>query len=135
MAEHKKWEYKVLDWDSLYKNGFLDGMGRDGWELVSVLRDENNLTYYFKREVAMNKEEMMAKYYLPSLEENYQEAKERIKEAMLNGAKYVYLPGKNGSPDEFEWMAAPETIERLRDDGFDIDQAWDPWEYWSIEWA
>lgn len=42
---------------------------------------------------------------------------------------------KNGSHCEFTWSATEETIARLREDGFDIDKVWDPWEYWSIEWG
>lgn len=51
MAERKKWEYQVLDWHTLPEVGYLDGMGQMGWELVSVLRDEKKLKYYFKREL------------------------------------------------------------------------------------
>lgn len=64
---------------------------------------------------------------------NYAKAQEKIKEAMLKGKKYVYLPGKNNK-DEFSWVALPETISKLREDGFDIDKVWNPWEYWSVEW-
>ena len=81
----------------------------------------------------MTKEEMMKKYSPNYFENNYTEAQKRIKEAMLKGEKYVYLPGKNNA-DEFGWVAVPETISRLREDGFDIDKVWNPWEYWSIEW-
>lgn len=68
-----------------------------------------------------------------SQENNFNEAVKRIKEAMREGEKYVYLPGKN-SCDEFRWCATPETIGRLREEGFDIDVVWNPWEYWSVEW-
>lgn len=81
----------------------------------------------------MTKEEMIEKYSPNYSENNYAKAQQEIKEAMLKGEKYVYLPGKNNK-DEFSWVALPETIERLREDGFDIDKVWDPWEYWSIEW-
>ena len=67
-------------------------------------------------------------------ERNYEEAQKRIKEAMENGEKCVYLPGKNGT-DGFSWVATYDTIAKLRKDGFDIDKMWDPWEYWSIEWG
>lgn len=66
-------------------------------------------------------------------ERNYEEAQQKIKEAMQKGEKYVLLPGKN-SRDEFSWVASPNTIAKLREDGFDIDKVWDPWEYWSVEW-
>lgn len=82
----------------------------------------------------MTKDEMMAAYFKETLDHNYAEAQRRIKEAMQAGEKYVYLPGKN-SRDEFSWVAMSETIEKLRDDGFSIDEMWDPWEYWSIEWG
>lgn len=82
----------------------------------------------------MTKEEMVSKYYMSAPETNYTQAQQEIKEAMLKGEKYVYLPGKNNK-DEFSWVALPETIERLREDGFDIDKVWNPWEYWSIEWG
>lgn len=83
----------------------------------------------------MTKQEMLKKYYSPHSEEtNYQRAQEIIKEAMEKEEKYVYLPGKC-SRDEFDWAALPSTISRLRDDGFDIDVVWQPWEYWSIEWG
>ena len=39
------------------------------------------------------------------------------------------------SSGEFNWSATDGTIARLREDGFDIDKVWDPWEYWSIEWG
>ena len=77
---------------------------------------------------------MLARYsHKYDVDKNYQQAQERIKKAMLNGENYVLLPGKN-NPDEFKWVALPETIELLRQDGFDIDKVWNPWEYWSIEW-
>ena len=79
---------------------------------------------------------MINAYYTTGYsEQNYEEAQKRIKEAMVLGEKYVYLPGKNGSSGEFNWSATDETIARLREDGFDIDVVWDPWEYWSIEWG
>ena len=84
----------------------------------------------------MTKEEMMGKYYnVKNPEENYQEAQRRIREAMENGEPYVYLPGKNNSESEFTWSATYDTIYRLRQDGFDIDVVWDPYEYWSVEWG
>ena len=82
----------------------------------------------------MTKEEMMSKYCTQDGELNYKEAQRRIKEAMEAGEKYVLLPGKN-SEDEFKWCATYETISRLREDGFDIDVVWQPWEYWSVEWG
>ena len=83
----------------------------------------------------MTKEEMLEKYYTQSEENNYQEAQKRIKEAMEEGKKYVYLPGKNNSESEFAWSATSDTISRLREDGFSIDEYWDPYEYWSVEWG
>ena len=83
----------------------------------------------------MTKEEMMEAYYInENNERNYEEAQRRIKEAMESGEKYVYLPGKNGA-DEFNWVATYDTIDRLQEDGFDIDKVWNPFEYWSIEWG
>ena len=82
----------------------------------------------------MTKEEMLNAYYT-DYDKNYKEAQKRIKEAMESGEKYVYLPGKNGSSGEFTWSATDGTIAKLREDGFDIDVVWDPWEYWSIEWG
>lgn len=83
----------------------------------------------------MTKEEMVNTYYTNGGgERNYKEAQRRIKEAMEKGESYVYLPGKN-SRDEFSWVASPNTIAKLREDGFDIDKVWDPWEYWSVEWG
>lgn len=77
----------------------------------------------------------MIEKYSPNFgKNNYQEAQKRIKEAMEKGEKYVYLPGKNGSESEFSWCATWETIYELRKDGFKIDEVWDPWEYWSVEW-
>ena len=87
----------------------------------------------------MTKEQMMSRYYLKAetpanQERNYQEAQRRIRVAMEEGEKYVYLPGKNNE-NEFNWVATSETIGRLRADGFDIDRHWAPYEYWSIEWG
>ena len=81
----------------------------------------------------MTKDEMLAKYSPHEGENNYREAQKRIKEAMEKGENYVYLPGKNNCGD-FSWCATHETIERLREDGFTIDDTWNPWEYWSVEW-
>ena len=84
----------------------------------------------------MTKDEMVSAYYANGDgERNYEEAQKRIKEAMVNGEKYVYLPGKNGSSDEFVWSATHDTIMRLIEDGFDVDKVWDPFEYWSVEWG
>lgn len=82
----------------------------------------------------MTKEEMMKLYYSEDIESNYEKAQEMIQKAMEEGEKYVYLPGKSNS-DEFSWCATPKTIDRLREDGFDIDVVWKPWEYWSVEWG
>lgn len=54
MSKRKQWEYKVLAWHELPEQGWLDGMGKDGWELVSVCRTDNALKYYFKRELIDN---------------------------------------------------------------------------------
>lgn len=82
----------------------------------------------------MTREEMMQNYYPSYGKKNYEEAQRQIKEAMEKGEKYVYLPGK-ANPNEFNWVATYETIRRLREDGFDIDKVWNPYEYWSIEWG
>jgi len=81
----------------------------------------------------MTKEEMLKEYSIFDNKNNYKEAQQRIAEAMKRGEKYVYLPGKFNSK-EFSWSATSETISRLRDDGFDIDKVWNPFEYWSVEW-
>ena len=81
----------------------------------------------------MTKEEMLIAYFRRKDENNYQEAQRRIAEAMRQGEKYVYLPGKF-SRDDCGWVATYETIARLQEDGFDIDKVWNPWEYWSVEW-
>ena len=81
----------------------------------------------------MTKKEMLKRYSSLNVENNYKEAQQRIAEAMSKGENCVYLPGKNNKED-FNWVAIPETISRLREDGFDIDEIWDPYEYWSVEW-
>jgi len=84
----------------------------------------------------MTKDEMLEKYSLKSpdnLDKNYQEAQNRIKDAMQRGEDYVYLP-KESFRDEFTWFAFNETINRLIFDGFDINVQWNPFEYWSVEW-
>lgn len=77
----------------------------------------------------MTKDEMLKKYSISNSENNYKEAQRRIAEAMKNGEKYVLLSGKN-LRGEF----TQETIDRLEEDGFDIDRVWNPFEYWSVEW-
>ena len=64
--------------------------------------------------------------------DNYKQAQDRIAEAMKAGESYVLLP-KEGFSD-FSWHVTYETLERLREDGFDIDKVWQPFEYHSIEW-
>ena len=77
-------------------------------------------------------DEMLEQNY-PSNANNFEEAVERIKQAMRNGEKYVYLP-KEEWKKEFSWWATYETIAKLREEGFDINKVWEPWEYWSVEW-
>ena len=77
----------------------------------------------------MTKDEMLKKYSISNRENNYKEAQRRIAEAMKNGEKYVLLSGKN-----FGGEFTQETINRLKEDGFDIDRVWNPFEYWSVEW-
>ena len=84
----------------------------------------------------MTREEMVNAYYINGDgRRNYEEAQRRIKEAMQKGENHVYLPGKNDSGGKFTWLATEETIAKLREDGFDIDKVWNPWEFWSIEWG
>ena len=83
----------------------------------------------------MRKEEMMRRFYTNETQCNYKEAQLRIRSAMRHGEPYVLLPGKNGMTADFNWTATPETIQRLRNDGFDIDKVWNPYEYWSVEWG
>ena len=82
----------------------------------------------------MTKDEMLIKYYDIDDERNYEKAQELIKEAMLKGEKYVYLPNEF-CPTITGWYVTDNTIERLRKDGFDINKAWNPDEYWSVEWG
>ena len=82
----------------------------------------------------MTKYEMMEKYYSNFDKNNYETACELIKKAMQAGEKGVYLPGKH-SVSEFTWVATKETIDKLREDGYDIDVEWEPWDYWSVEWG
>ena len=81
----------------------------------------------------MTKQEMMEKFYAPK--DNYGEAQRRIKEAMEKGEPYVLLPGKHGPYEDGSWVADVDTILHLKDDGFDIDEVWNAWEYWSVEWG
>lgn len=83
----------------------------------------------------MTKDEMLEKYSPNSRDNNYEEAQRRIKEAMEQGEKYVYLPGKDAFPSEFNWICTYETICRLEEDGFNIDKVWNPCEYYSVEWG
>lgn len=76
---------------------------------------------------------MIEKYYKPSVEQNYVEAQERIKKAMQDHENYVYLP-KETYKSQFKWFLMPDTLTRLLDDGFHVNELWDPEEYWSIEW-
>ena len=77
----------------------------------------------------MTKDEMLKKYSISNRENNYKEAQRRIAEAMKNGEKYVLLSGKN-----LQGEFTQETVNRLKEDGFDIDRVWNPFEYWSVEW-
>lgn len=81
----------------------------------------------------MTKNEMLSQYFRGGVENNYAEAQDRIKNAMLHGETYVYLP-KEEYADEFNWVALPSTIQQLKKDGFNINGSWDPEEYWSVEW-
>ncbi len=53
MSKRKQWEYKVLNWHELPEEGWLDGMGKNGWELTAVHETQTprTLKYYFKREI------------------------------------------------------------------------------------
>ncbi len=82
----------------------------------------------------MTKDEMMEKYYPVDEESNYKKAQDIIKACMCRGEKFVYLPGKINK-QAFSWVATKKTIQRLREDGFDVDKVWKPNEFWSIEWG
>lgn len=79
----------------------------------------------------MTKDEMLKKYS----SSNYEEAQRRIKEAMQAGEKYVYLPGKDALDSVFDWICTSETASKLKEDGFNIDEVWNPCEYYSVEWG
>ena len=60
----KKFEYKEIskggDYDSSYL--YLNGLGEEGWELCSVLRDwknPNKVDYFFKREIINGENESL----------------------------------------------------------------------------
>ena len=49
----KKWEYNIIGIKQYSTDKFnkLDELGKDGWELVSVIStSETSQSYYFKRE-------------------------------------------------------------------------------------
>ena len=46
----KKWEYRV-DINIGEEDDEFDKLGREGWELVSVVFSNNNRLFYFKREM------------------------------------------------------------------------------------
>ena len=83
----------------------------------------------------MTKDEMLERYSpTKSKQNNYEEAQRRIKEAMENGEKYCYLPREEYAA-EFTWTVTSDTIGRLINDGFHIDEIWQPAEYYSVEWG
>lgn len=49
-----KWEYKVLASEDATPSKFLNELGADGWELVSVIQYSNchSFRFYFKRPIA-----------------------------------------------------------------------------------
>ena len=81
----------------------------------------------------MTKQEMLMRYHSNNPDNNYQEAQNRIRLAMEKGEDYVYLP-KEVYKADFGWWATDKTIDRLREDGFAINEVWEPAEYWSVEW-
>ena len=74
---------------------------------------------------------MLEKFFPYEKNNNYQEAQRRIAEAMSNGEDHVYLPMDLPC---FSWHVTGETIAQLAFDGFKINEAWQPAEYYSIEW-
>mgnify|MGYP003611433182 CR=1 FL=1 len=49
----KRWEYK---WDNcmyLDQNKLLKKRGEEGWELVSVILDNHNTRFYWKKELTL----------------------------------------------------------------------------------
>ena len=64
MAINKKFEYKILD-DDTYSFEYLNELGKNGWELVSVVYktwenerkgyQESNVIYYLKKETRIIK--------------------------------------------------------------------------------
>lgn len=81
----------------------------------------------------MTKEEMVKRYLVTKGNANYEEAQRRIRDAMLKGENYVKLP-KPEFESQFGWAVCPETLERLKEDGFAVDKEWQPYGYHSIEW-
>ena len=112
-------------------NAVLDSI-RGGGVASYIITSENNKKYLLDIDLS-NKKDVGDGVF--KREEKAIYLMRWIRKAMEKGEPYVYLPGKNGSSDEFTWSATYDTIARLREDGFDIDKVWDPWEYWSVEWG
>ena len=51
---------------------------------------------------------------------------------MEQGEKYVSLPREGFSNVRF---ATWDTIDKLREDGFHIDEMWQSYDSWSVEWG
>lgn len=80
----------------------------------------------------MTKDEMLERFSPMSEKNNYLEAQKRIAKAMAEGKSYVYLPINLPC---FSWHATVETITKLVvEDGFKLNEVWQPAEYYSIEW-
>lgn len=51
--EKQEWEYKVIsrnsDTEALPDEAELNALGKDGWELVSIVTVVNNVRFYLKR--------------------------------------------------------------------------------------
>lgn len=49
VKEAEKWEYRIEVYKKPPSSDALNDIGKDGWELVTVVPGDKNLTFYFKR--------------------------------------------------------------------------------------
>lgn len=77
----------------------------------------------------MTKDEMIRLY----ANDNYDIIQNHIKDAMQSNEHYIYVGQEYCSSDfKRDWVCLDSTVEKLRDDGFEVESC--SYDQWKISW-
>ena len=81
----------------------------------------------------MTKDQMLAECRVERCNNNYEHVQKEIKAAMMQGEHCIYF-GKESFKNNYkdDYVCLDETVKRLREDGFYVDDV--SYDQWEISW-